>query len=75
MAYKVGNGKQRLSLCNIKNIYEAVNYIINNCNKEKNKIYNVSDKKVYEFNDLLKFIIVKTIRLFFQNLHLSQCFT
>lgn len=56
MPYVVGNGKQKLSLCNIKNIYEAVNYIINNAEKEINEVYNISDSKVYEFNDLLKFI-------------------
>lgn len=56
MPYVVGNGKQKLSLCNIKNIYEAVNYIVNNAEKEINEVYNISDSKVYEFNDLLKFI-------------------
>lgn len=56
IAYKVGNGKQRLSLCNIKNIYIAINYIVNNAKNEKREIYNISDKDIYEFNDLLKFI-------------------
>ncbi len=54
--YVVGNGKQRLSLCNIRNIYEAANYIINNSETEVNEIYNISDSNIYEFNDLLKFI-------------------
>lgn len=54
--YVVGNGKQRLSLCNIRNIYEAVNYIVNNTETEANEIYNISDRKIYEFNDLLNFI-------------------
>lgn len=54
--YVVGNGKKKLSLCNIKNIYEAVNYIVNNAETEVNEIYNISDSKIYEFNDLLKFI-------------------
>lgn len=54
--YVVGNGKQRLSLCNIRNIYEAVNYIVNNSETEVNEIYNISDSNIYEFNDLLKFI-------------------
>ena len=54
--YVVGNGKQKLSLCNIRNIYEAVNYITNNAENEVNEIYNISDSEVYEFNDLLKFI-------------------
>ena len=59
MPYVVGNGKQKLSLCNIRNIYEAVNYIVNNPEKEINEIYNISDSEVYEFNDLLKFIGAK----------------
>lgn len=54
--YVVGNGKQKLSLCNIRNIYEAVNYIVNNAENEVNEIYNISDSEIYEFNDLLKFI-------------------
>lgn len=54
--YVVGNGKQKLSLCNIKNIYEAVNYIVNNTETEVNEVYNISDSEIYEFNDLLKFI-------------------
>lgn len=57
--YVVGNGKQKLSLCNIRNIYEAVNYIVNNSESEINEIYNISDNEVYEFNDLLKFIGAK----------------
>lgn len=52
--YRVGNGKQKLSLCNIKNIYKAVDYICKNSEKERNEIYNISDKKSYEFNDLLE---------------------
>lgn len=57
--YVVGNGKQRLSLCNIRNIYEAINYIINNIEIEKNEIYNISDSNIYEFKDLLRFIEAK----------------
>ena len=57
--YVVGNGKQKLSLCNINNIYEAVNYIVNNAETEINEIYNISDSEVYEFNDLLEFIGAK----------------
>ncbi|WP_040194951.1 NAD-dependent epimerase/dehydratase family protein [Clostridium culturomicium] len=53
--YKVGNGKQRLSLCNIRNIFEVVNYIVNNAENEVSEIYNISDSRIYEFNDLLKF--------------------
>lgn len=57
--YVVGNGKQKLSLCNIRNIYEAVNYIVDNAETEVNEIYNVSDNEIYEFNDLLEFIGAK----------------
>ncbi|ELC8389853.1 NAD-dependent epimerase/dehydratase family protein [Clostridium perfringens] len=53
--YRVGRGKQKLSLCNIANIYEATNYIINNSTKECKEIYNISDNEIYDFNDLLKF--------------------
>ena len=53
--YRVGNGKQKLSLCNIANIYEAINYITNNYEDEKEEIYNISDNEIYDFNDLLKF--------------------
>lgn len=57
--YIVGSGKQKLSLCNIKNIYEAVNYVIDNSEVEVNEIYNISDSVVYEFNDLIDFIGAK----------------
>lgn len=57
--YVVGNGKQKLSLCNIKNIYEAVNYIMDNAETEVNEIYNISDSEVYEFNDLIEFVGAK----------------
>lgn len=52
--YKVGDGTQKLSLCNIHNIYRAIGYVVNNHEREKDETYNVSDNKVYEFNDLLK---------------------
>lgn len=54
--YIVGNGKQKLSLCNIKNINKAVNYIVDNAESEVNQIYNISDHTIYDFNDLLNFI-------------------
>lgn len=53
--YRVGNGKQKLSLCNIANIYEVVNYIVMNPIQECGEIYNISDNKIYDFNDLLRF--------------------
>lgn len=65
IAYKVGDGKQRLSLCNIKNIYEAINHIINHTNTEKNEIYNIADSSIYEFNDLLDFVKGKNKKIIF----------
>ena len=53
--YKVGKGQQRLSLCNINNVYRAIDYVINNYEQETKEIYNVSDREIYEFNDLLDF--------------------
>ena len=35
--YKVGNGKTQLSLCNIDNIYIAVDYISKNTKQEKDE--------------------------------------
>lgn len=54
--YKVGNGEKKLSLCNIKNISIAINYIVNNSSGEKNEIYNISDKKDYTYNELVEFM-------------------
>lgn len=65
IAYRVGNGTQKLSLCNIKNIYEAINHIMNNANNERCEIYNISDSSIYEFNDLLNFIDNKKRKIIF----------
>lgn len=54
--YKVGKGNKKLSLCNIKNIYQAVNYIINNYSIEKNEVYNIADKDQYTYDELVKFM-------------------
>lgn len=54
--YKVGKGDNKLSLCNIKNIYQAVDYIVNNWSVEKNSIYNISDKKEYTYDELVRFM-------------------
>ena len=50
--YKVGRGEAKLSLCNIENIFKSVKYIMKNYEDEKENIYNISDKKIYDFNDL-----------------------
>jgi nucleoside-diphosphate-sugar epimerase len=49
--YKVGNGETKLSMCNIQNIPLIINGIING--KVPNDIYNISDSKIYTYNDLL----------------------
>ena len=51
-AYKVGNGKKKLSLCNIQNIINTVAAIVND--KVPAGTYNVADEKVYTYNDLLQ---------------------
>ncbi len=53
ITYKVGKGDNKLSLCNIKNIYEVVNYLVNNYSSEGNEIYNIADKLEYKFTDLI----------------------
>ncbi|MDK0937060.1 NAD-dependent epimerase/dehydratase family protein [Clostridium perfringens] len=69
--YRVGNGKPKLSLCNIANIYEAINYITNNYEDEKEEIYNISDNRVYEFNDLLAFNNVGVKKIIFPRIAFS----
>ena len=50
--YKIGSGNCILSLCNLKNINIVIDGIIKNLAKPG--IYNISDKKNYVYNDLLK---------------------
>jgi nucleoside-diphosphate-sugar epimerase len=49
--YKVGNGKNQLSLCNIDNIMQAVDGIIED--KVPPGVYNISDPVEYTYKDLL----------------------
>lgn len=56
IGYTVGKGDKNLSLCNIKNIYLAVNYIIKNYEKETNNTYNISDSRSYSYKELLKYV-------------------
>lgn len=49
--FRVGDGTVKLSLCNINNIYESINGII--LDKAPPGIYNISDKNLYNYNDLL----------------------
>ena len=57
--YRIGNGKKKLSLCNIKNIRTSVEAIIEG--EIPSGIYNISDTKEYNYNDLLKFLNAKKI--------------
>jgi nucleoside-diphosphate-sugar epimerase len=50
--YRVGSGEQKLSLCNIQNIINTVNAIVND--EVPSGTYNVADEKVYTYNDLLQ---------------------
>ena len=51
--YFVGNGKAKLSLLNIRNIEITVDSIIQN--KITSGIYNLADRKVYSYIDLLEY--------------------
>jgi len=57
--YRVGNGKKKLSLCNVENILEVVKGIF----KEKVPpgIYNISDGNKYSYNDLLDYVNAKWV--------------
>jgi len=50
--YKVGNGNKRLSLCNIENIGEVIQAIMDD--KVSSGVYNISDIKEYTYYELLK---------------------
>ena len=51
LGYTVGNGFEKLSLCNIKNIYLVVDYLIKN--EDGKNTYNISDKTQYTYKELL----------------------
>ena len=57
--YKVGNGMNKLSLCNIENIGLALIGILEN--RVPAGIYNISDETEYSYNDLLKYVNAKWI--------------
>ena len=52
--YRVGNGESKLSLCNLKNIPNAIDSVIND--KVPAGIYNLSDHRDYTYNDLIEFM-------------------
>jgi len=59
MYYKVGNGQTKLSLCNLKNIGEAVLRILED--KVPAGVYNISDNYEYTYNDLLNYMNAKWV--------------
>lgn len=52
--YKVGEGKQRISLCSRNNVIDVVEMCIEG-KVPFGEIFNVADDKVYSFNDLLNY--------------------
>ncbi len=50
--FKVGNGSNKLSLCNIKNLDIVINSILQDIVPAGT--YNISDQQIYTFQDLLK---------------------
>lgn len=61
--YIVGKGDNKLSLCNVKNIVDVVDHIIDG-NVATNEIYNISDEKEYTFKDMLDINKVSKFNLF-----------
>jgi nucleoside-diphosphate-sugar epimerase len=57
--FKVGNGRKKLSLCNLENIGFAMQGILEE--KVPSGIYNISDENEYSYNDLLKYSSAKWI--------------
>tara|TARA_Y100000741_G_scaffold232574_1_gene177711 strand:- start:5591 stop:6484 length:894 start_codon:yes stop_codon:yes gene_type:complete len=57
--FRVSSGKNKLSLCNVKNIEDCIISIINDV--VPSSVYNLADKKTYTYNDLLSFRNPKTI--------------
>lgn len=51
LGYTVGNGFKKVSLCNIKNIYLVIDYLLKN--EDGKNTYNISDKKPYTYRELL----------------------
>ncbi len=57
--YRVGNGENKLSLCNMQNISLVLDAILEG--KVPPGIYNISDAQVYSYNDLIKISKAKSI--------------
>lgn len=71
--YIVGNGSNKLSLCNVKNILTVVKGIVDN-KVLKNEIYNVSDTMIYSFKDMLEVNKVSTIKLWIPKLAINMLY-
>lgn len=71
--YIVGNGDNKLSLCNIKNIVYTVDNVLYG-NIKENEIYNVSDKKEYLFSDMLNLNRVSKIKIYVPKLIISTLY-
>lgn len=52
--YIVGEGSNKLSLCNIKNINYAINCIIKD-EVKSNEVYNLSDSEKYKFEEIVHY--------------------
>lgn len=61
--YIVGKGDNKLSLCNVKNIVDVVDNMIDG-NIPSNEIYNISDEKEYTFKDILDINKVSKFKVF-----------
>lgn len=60
--YIVGDGSNKLSLCNVSNIVISVYDMISD-KVDKNGIYNIADQEVYSFIDLINVNRISTIKI------------
>jgi nucleoside-diphosphate-sugar epimerase len=63
--YKVGNGNNKISILNIKNILLVIKFLLENLKSCNNEIFNLADKRLYSFNDLILYQLkrLKSIRV------------
>ena len=55
--FKIGDGSKKMSLCNIENIGDTIEGILQE--KVPSGIYNISDQYDYSYNDIFKHMKVK----------------
>ncbi|SNS43419.1 Nucleoside-diphosphate-sugar epimerase [Anaerovirgula multivorans] len=53
LMFKIGNGQQRFSFCNIENVLSAVEIVLKNYSNTRNEIYNVTDENSYTINNVI----------------------